>query len=139
MYCREAQCKGLVIPEHCKSLQPNWICIKCQMVFPHSKMARYQDFALNTINNRINTCSINEMMTFINEVCPRFCPSSNYILIEAKLNVLWRMSRLQCSDQPYTEEQLKYRNQYRNEILEILKKLGAGDCNIRKLITEDIN
>lgn len=76
------------------------------------------------------------MITFINEMCPKFCPPSNYVLVEAKLNVIWRMSRFNKDE--YTEEQKQHRDRYREEILEILKKLGAGDCTLRKLIMEEI-
>ncbi|KAL7745526.1 hypothetical protein ACLKA6_015517 [Drosophila palustris] len=136
LFCREQGCKGLVIPVQTKTLQPDWRCLSCENVFPHSKMARYQDFALNTINNRINTSSVSDMIHFINELCPRFCPPSNYVLIEAKLNVIWRMTRLGAEE--YTPEELAHKDRYREEILAILHKLGAGECTLKKLITEEI-
>ncbi|XP_065365041.1 SET domain-containing protein SmydA-8 isoform X1 [Calliphora vicina] len=136
LFCREQNCKGIVIPVQTKTMQPDWRCLKCENIFPHSKMARYQDFALNTINNRINVSSVSDMITFINDVCPRFCPSSNYVLLEAKLNVIWRMSKV--NPEEYTEEQLQCRDRYKEEILGLLEKLGAGDCTLRKLITEQI-
>ncbi|XP_061401481.1 SET domain-containing protein SmydA-8-like isoform X2 [Musca vetustissima] len=135
LFCREQGCKGIVIPVQTKTLQPDWRCLTCETVFPHSKMARYQDFALNTINNRINACSVSDMITFINEMCPRFCPPSNYVLVEAKLNVIWRMSR--PTTEEFTEEQIKCKDRYRAELLELLEKLGAGDCTLKKLITEE--
>ncbi|XP_073833648.1 SET and MYND domain containing, arthropod-specific, member 8 isoform X4 [Musca autumnalis] len=135
LFCREQGCKGIVIPVQTKTLQPDWRCLTCETVFPHSKMARYQDFALNTINNRINACSITDMITFINEMCPRFCPPCNYVLVEAKLNVIWRMSR--PTTEEFTEEQLKCKDRYRAELLELLEKLGAGECTLKKLITEE--
>uniref|UniRef100_A0A1A9X4K0 SET domain-containing protein n=1 Tax=Glossina brevipalpis TaxID=37001 RepID=A0A1A9X4K0_9MUSC len=137
LLCREPSCKGLVLPIQTKTLQPDWHCLTCNTEFPHAKMARYQDFALNTINNRINTSSVSDMITFINEMCPKFCPPSNYVLVEAKLNVIWRMSRFNKDE--YTEEQKQHRDRYREDILEILKKLGAGDCTLRKLIMEEIH
>ncbi|XP_034112789.1 SET domain-containing protein SmydA-8 isoform X1 [Drosophila albomicans] len=136
LFCREQGCKGLVIPVQTKTLQPDWRCLSCENVFPHAKMARYQDFALNTINNRINTCSVRDMIHFINELCPRFCPPSNYVLIEAKLNVIWRMTRLGAEE--YAPEELAHKDRYREEILAILHKLGAGECTLKKLITEEI-
>ncbi|ALC49539.1 msta [Drosophila busckii] len=136
LFCREQGCKGLVIPVQTKTLQPDWRCLSCENVFPHAKMARYQDFALNTINNRINTCSVQDMIHFINEFCPRFCPPSNYVLIEAKLNVIWRMTRLGAEE--YTPEEYAHKDRYREEILAILHKLGAGECTLKKLITEEI-
>lgn len=136
LFCREQGCKGLVIPVQTKTMQPDWRCLSCENVFPHSKMARYQDFALNTINNRINTCSVSDMIQFINEFCPRFCPPSNYVLIEAKLNIIWRMTRLDAGE--YTPEEVAHKDRYREEILAILHKLGAGECTLKKLITEEI-
>ncbi|XP_017871250.1 PREDICTED: protein msta [Drosophila arizonae] len=136
LFCREQGCKGLVIPVQTKTLQPDWRCLSCENVFPHAKMARYQDFALNTINNRINTCSVRDMIHFINELCPRFCPPSNYVLIEAKLNVIWRMTRIGAEE--YTPEELAHKDRYREEILAILHKLGAGECTLKKLINEEI-
>ncbi|EDV99628.1 GH12314 [Drosophila grimshawi] len=136
LFCREQGCKGLVIPVQTKTLQPDWRCLSCENVFPHSKMARYQDFALNTINNRINTCSVRDMIHFINDLCPRFCPPSNYVLIEAKLNVIWRMTRLGAEE--YSPEELAHKDRYREEILAILHKLGAGECTLKKLINEEI-
>ncbi|XP_030379515.1 SET domain-containing protein SmydA-8-like [Scaptodrosophila lebanonensis] len=136
LFCREQGCKGIVIPVQTKTLQPDWRCLSCENVFPHAKMARYQDFALNTINNRINSSSVPDMIHFINELCPRFCPPSNYVLIEAKLNVIWRMTRFGAPE--YTEEELVHRDRYREDILAILHKLGAGECTLKKLITEEI-
>ncbi|XP_075158478.1 SET and MYND domain containing, arthropod-specific, member 8 isoform X2 [Haematobia irritans] len=136
LFCRQQGCKGIVIPVQTKTLQPDWRCTTCETVFPHSKMARYQDFALNTINNRINTGTVSEMITFINDMCPRFCPSSNYVLVEAKLNVIWRMSR--PTTEEFNEEQLKCKERYKEEIVALLEKLGAGDCTLKKLITEEI-
>lgn len=136
LFCREQGCKGLVIPVQTKTLQPDWRCLSCENVFPHAKMARYQDFALNTINNRINTCSVRDMIHFINELCPRFCPPSNYVLIEAKLNVIWRMTRLGAEQ--YTPDEIAIKDRYREEILAILHKLGAGECTLKKLINEEI-
>ncbi|XP_067640610.1 SET domain-containing protein SmydA-8 isoform X2 [Eurosta solidaginis] len=135
LFCREQGCKGIVIPVETKTLQPHWRCLTCETIFPHTKMARYQDFALNTINNRINSSTVHELITFINEMCPRFCPPSNYVLVEAKLNVIWRMSRLKDD---FTEDEMQHRDRYRAEILEILEKLGAGDCTLKKLITNEI-
>nr|XP_036676746.1 SET domain-containing protein SmydA-8 [Drosophila suzukii] len=136
LFCREQGCRGLVIPVQTKTLQPDWRCITCENVFPHSKMAKYQDFALNTINNRINSCSVRDMIHFINELCPRFCPSSNYVLIEAKLNVIWRMTRFDREE--YTPEEMGHMDRYREEVLAILHKLGAGECTLKKLITGEI-
>ncbi|XP_017034948.1 SET domain-containing protein SmydA-8 isoform X1 [Drosophila kikkawai] len=136
LFCREQGCRGLVIPVQTRTLQPDWRCLTCENVFPHAKMARYQDFALNTINNRINSCSVQDMIHFINELCPRFCPPSNYVLIEAKLNVIWRMTRFD-RDQ-YTPEEMAHMDRYREEVLAILHKLGAGECTLKKLITEEI-
>ncbi|XP_020715472.1 protein msta isoform X2 [Ceratitis capitata] len=135
LFCREQGCKGIVIPVQSKILQPDWRCTSCETVAPHAKMARYQDFALNTINNRINTSTVHELITFINEMCPRFCPPSNYVLVEAKLNVIWRMSRFKGE---FSEEEMQHRDRYRDEILEIMEKLGAGDCTLKKLITNEI-
>lgn len=135
LFCREPTCKGIVIPVQTKTMQPDWRCLTCDTVFPHAKIARYQDFALNTINNRINISSVKDMIYFINEVCPRFCPPSNYVLIEAKLNIIWRMQR---NHDEYTEEELQHRDRYRDEILAILKQLGAGECTLKKLITNEI-
>ncbi|XP_037938289.1 SET domain-containing protein SmydA-8 isoform X2 [Teleopsis dalmanni] len=137
LFCREQNCKGIVIPVQTKTMQPDWRCVTCETVFSHAKMARYQDFALNTINNRINASSVQEMINFINELCPRFCPPSNYVLIEAKLNVIWRMSRF--TDVEYTPEELEHCERYRSEILEVLKKLGAGDCTLKRLISAEID
>ncbi|KQS26034.1 uncharacterized protein Dere_GG12639, isoform C [Drosophila erecta] len=136
LFCREQGCRGLVIPVQTRTLQPDWRCITCENVFPHAKMAKYQDFALNTINNRINSCSVQDMIHFINELCPRFCPSSNYVLIEAKLNVIWRMTRFDHEE--YTPEELGHMDRYREEVLAILHKLGAGECTLKKLITGEI-
>ncbi|XP_053949564.1 SET domain-containing protein SmydA-8 isoform X2 [Anastrepha ludens] len=135
LFCREQGCKGIVIPLQAKTLQPDWRCLTCDTVFPHSKMSRYQDFALNTINNRINTSTVHELINFINEMCPRFCPPSNYVLVEAKLNVIWRMQRYKGD---CTAEEMQHRDRYREEILKILEKLGAGDCTLKKLITDEI-
>lgn len=117
-------------------MQPDWRCLTCETVFPHTKMARYQDIALNTINNRINVSNVSDMITFIEEVCPRFCPPTNYVLVEAKLNVIWRMSKM--SDEEFTAEELKCRDHYKEEILGLMEKLGAGDCTLKKLINEQI-
>ncbi|KAH8294460.1 hypothetical protein KR018_007999 [Drosophila ironensis] len=136
LFCREQGCRGLVIPVQTRTLQPDWKCLSCDNVFPHSKMARYQDFALNTINNRINTTSVRDMIHFINDMCPRFCPPSNYVLIEAKLNVIWRMTRY--DSEQFTSEEVAHKDRYREEILAILHKLGAGECTLKKLITEEI-
>ncbi|XP_059223596.1 SET domain-containing protein SmydA-8 isoform X4 [Stomoxys calcitrans] len=136
LFCRAQGCKSIVIPVQTKTLQPDWRCTTCESVFPHSKMARYQDFALNTINNRINKGSVAEMITFINDMCPRFCPSSNYVLVEAKLNVIWRMSR--PTTEEFNEDHLKCKERYKEEIVALLEKLGAGDCTLKKLITEEI-
>ncbi|KAH8420134.1 hypothetical protein KR009_006162 [Drosophila setifemur] len=136
LFCREQGCRGLVIPVQTRTLQPDWKCLTCENVFPHAKMARYQDFALNTINNRINTSSVRDMIHFINELCPRFCPPSNYVLIEAKLNVIWRMTRFDREE--YSPEEIAHKDRYREDVLAILHKLGAGECTLKKLITEEI-
>lgn len=98
-------------------------------------MGKYQDFTLTTIHNKINSCSVRELIHFINEVCPRLCPPSNYVLVEAKLNVIWRLQR---NDEEYTEDDYLARDQYCKDIIEILDKLNAGDCTLRKLITNEI-
>ncbi|XP_054088498.1 SET domain-containing protein SmydA-8 isoform X1 [Zeugodacus cucurbitae] len=135
LFCREQGCKGIVVPEQTKTLQSDWRCLTCDTVAPHAKMSRYQDFALNTINNRINKSTVHDLINFINDMCPRFCPPSNYVLVEAKLNVIWRMQRFKGD---FTEDEVRHRDRYRDEILEILDKLGAGDCTLRKLITNEI-
>lgn len=81
--------------------------------------------------------SVADMINFINNVCPKICPESNYVLIEAKLNVIWRMSQT-SKKTAYTIEQLQYRDAYCKQILEILDKLGAGNCTLSKLLNEEI-
>lgn len=135
LLCPKKGCKGIVIPEQAKIFQPDWRCLTCNMLAPHTKMSRYQDFVLNTISNRINTSTGTDLIEFINDKCPRFCPPSNYVLVEAKLNVIWRMQRV---IRDYPEEELRHRDRYREEIMEILEKLGAGDCTLKKLINNQI-
>lgn len=137
LYCRAGNCNGFVIPAETKTLKPNWRCTTCETIFPYGKMSRYQDFTLNAIHNRINSVSVSEMINFINNVCPKICPATNYVLIEAKLNVIWRMSQ-NCNTQSYSLEELRHRDDYCRQILQILDKLGAGSCTLSKLLKEEI-
>ncbi|XP_055913181.1 SET domain-containing protein SmydA-8 isoform X2 [Eupeodes corollae] len=136
LYCREPNCKGWTIPVHTTAMQPDWKCGKCGVVSSHAKMGKYQDFTLSAIHNKINSCSVHDMINFINNICPRFCPPSNYVLVEAKLNVIWRMQRI---NDDYTDDEYLVRDQYCKDVIEILDKLEAGDCTLRKLITNEIN
>lgn len=98
-------------------------------------MSKYQEFALNAINLKMANSTIPEMINFLNDVAPKLCPKSNYIIIEAKLSLIWKMQKNRNEYSLYLQQQ---KLKYCEEIMDILDKLKAGECTLKILLLEEI-
>lgn len=98
-------------------------------------MSKYQEFALNAINLKMANSTIPEMIAFLNDVAPKLCPKSNYIIVEAKLSIIWKMQK---NRNEYSLEIQQQKLQYCEDILDILSKLKAGECTMKALLLEEI-
>ena len=134
LLCRQQKCTGIVIPKDC-SILPQWQCVLCGRCTDHSKMSKYKEFALNAINLKMANSTIPEMISFLKDVAPKLCPQSNYVIIEAKLNIIWKMQKNRSE---YSQDILQHKLKYCNEILEILSSLKAGECTLYTLLLEEI-
>ena len=91
-------------------------------------MIKAQDFASGAINAKVNSHSLKTLIEYLNEKCSSFIPDSNYVVIEAKLQVIQRLSK---SLEDCGAESAGMKAKYCQDILDIMDKLGVGDCVMR--------
>lgn len=91
-------------------------------------MIKSQDFAAGAINAKFGLNSLKSMIHYINEKCENFVPNTNYVTIDAKLNVIGRLAK---GKEDCDDEEAAYKAKYSADILEIMDKMGVGDCVIR--------
>lgn len=90
---------------------------------------------MNAINLKMANSTIPEMITFLNDVAPKLCPKSNYIIMEAKLNIIWKMQK---NREEYDQEFQRQKLKYCEDIMLVLEKLKAGECTLKTLLVEEI-
>lgn len=91
-------------------------------------MAKAQDLAAGAINAKTNSNSLKTLIQYLKEKCPSFIPESNYVVIDAKLQVIGRLSK---SQEDCGEESAGTKAQFCQDILDIMDKLGLGECVMR--------
>uniref|UniRef100_T1PEE7 SET domain protein n=1 Tax=Musca domestica TaxID=7370 RepID=T1PEE7_MUSDO len=128
VYCRDTNCPGLAVPEVTGMPQPNWNCLECKQKSPHAPMSKAQDLAVGAINAKTNSNSLKTLIQYIKEKSSSFIPESNYCIIDAKLQVISRLSK---SLEDCGEESAGTKAQFCQDILDIMDRLGLGDCVMR--------
>lgn len=97
-------------------------------------MVKSQDFASGAINAKVNSHSLKTLIQYLNEKCTDFIPESNFVVIEAKLQVIARLSK---SLEDCGEESVGTKATYCQDILNIMDKLGLGDCVMRTYLEQE--
>lgn len=91
-------------------------------------MAKAQDLASGAINAKTNSNSLKTLIQYLNEKCSDFIPETNYVVIDAKLQVIARLAK---SLEDCGEESVGTKAKYCQDILDIMDKLEMGDCIMR--------
>ncbi|XP_067640612.1 SET domain-containing protein SmydA-8 [Eurosta solidaginis] len=127
-YCRDTNCTGLAVPEIAGMPHPNWNCLVCKQKSTHLQMSKAQDFASGAINSKFNSKSLKSVVLYIRDISSEFIPDSNHVVIDAKLKTIARLSkkREDCGDDEVTAKA-----KFCDDILQIMDKLGLGDCVMR--------
>ncbi|XP_017493212.1 PREDICTED: protein msta-like, partial [Rhagoletis zephyria] len=128
LYCRDTNCTGLAVPEITGLPHPNWNCLVCKQKSTHAQMVKAQDFASGAISSKFNSKSLKSVILYLRDKSASFIPDSNYAVIDAKLQVIARLAkrREDCGDDEVTAKA-----KFCEDILEIMDKLGLGDCLMR--------
>ncbi|XP_017006143.2 SET domain-containing protein SmydA-8 [Drosophila takahashii] len=136
LYCRDTNCTGLVVPEISGLPHPNWNCLECKQKSTHAQMMKSQDFASGAINAKANSNSLRTLVQYLNEKSDAFIPSSNYVVIDAKMSVLQRLQqgREDCSEELANNTRLRYSR----DITQVMDKLGLGDSLLRSHLEEQL-
>lgn len=137
LYCRDTNCSGLVVPEITGLPHPNWNCLVCKQKSTHAQMMKSQDFASGAINAKVNSNSLRTLVHYLNEKSDSFIPSSNYVVIDAKLSVLARLAqgREDCNEELVSSTRLRYCR----DITQIMDKLGLGDSVLRTQLEQQLH
>lgn len=95
-----------------------------------------QDFASGAINAKANSNSLRTLVHYLNEKSDSFIPSSNYVVIDAKMSVLSRLAqgREDCNDELVASTRLRYSR----DIVQIMDKLGMGDSLLRTQLEKQL-
>jgi len=135
VYCRDTNCTGFSVPETTGLPHPNWNCLVCKQKSTHAQMVKYQDFAAGAISSKLHSNSLRNLIAYVSEKSSSFIPDSNYVVIDAKLLVIGRLkkSKEDCSD-----EEAKAKAKYCQDILNIMDKLGLGDCVMRTYLETEM-
>ncbi|XP_016936678.3 SET domain-containing protein SmydA-8 [Drosophila suzukii] len=136
LYCRDTNCTGLVVPEISGLPHPNWNCLECKQKSTHAQMMKSQDFASGAINAKANSNSLRTLVQYLNEKSDSFIPSSNYVVVDAKMSVLQRLQqgREDCSEELANNTRLRYCR----DITHVMDKLGLGDSLLRTQLEEQL-
>lgn len=96
-----------------------------------------QDFASGAINAKVNSNSLRTLVHYLNEKSDSFIPSSNYVVIDAKLSVLARLAqgREDCNEELVSSTRLRYCR----DITQIMDKLGLGDSVLRTQLEQQLH
>ncbi|EDV95105.1 SET domain-containing protein SmydA-8 [Drosophila grimshawi] len=137
LYCRDTNCSGLVVPEITGLPHPNWNCLKCKQKSTHAQMMKSQDFASGAINAKVNSNSLRTLVHYLNEKSDSFIPSSNYVVIDAKMAVLTRLAqgREDCNEDLVSSTRLRYSR----DIMQVMDKLGLGDSLLRTQLEQQLH
>lgn len=95
-----------------------------------------QDFASGAINAKANSNSLRTLVHYLNEKSDSFIPSSNYVVIDAKMSVLSRLAqgREDCNEELVASTRLRYSR----DIVQIMDKLGLGDSLLRTQLEKQL-
>lgn len=137
LYCRDTNCSGLVVPEITGLPHPNWNCLVCKQKSTHAQMMKSQDFASGAINAKVNSNSLRTLVHYLNEKSDSFIPSSNYVVIDAKMSVLARLAqgREDCNEELVSSTRLRYSR----DITQIMDQLGLGDSLLRAQLEQQLH
>lgn len=99
-------------------------------------MMKSQDFASGAINAKANSNSLRTLVHYLNEKSDSFIPSSNYVVIDAKMSVLSRLAqgREDCNEELVASTRLRYSR----DIVQIMEKLGLGDSLLRTQLEKQL-
>lgn len=99
-------------------------------------MMKSQDFASGAINAKANSNSLRTLVHYLNEKSDSFIPSSNYVVIDAKMSVLSRLAqgREDCNEELVASTRLRYSR----DIVQIMDKLGLGDSLLRTQLEKQL-
>ncbi|XP_039962033.1 SET domain-containing protein SmydA-8 [Bactrocera tryoni] len=131
LYCRDTNCTGLAVPETTGLPHPNWNCLVCKQKSTHAQMIKAQDFASGAISSKFNSKSLKSVVLYLRDKSSGFIPDSNYVVIDAKLQVIARLSK---SREDCEDEEAAAKAKFCEDILEIMDKLGLGDCVMRSYL-----
>lgn len=100
-------------------------------------MMKSQDFASGAINAKVNSNSLRTLVHYLNEKSDSFIPSSNYVVIDAKMSVLQRLAqgREDCNEDLVSSTRLRYSR----DIMQIMDKLGLGDSLLRTQLEQQLH
>lgn len=131
LYCRDTNCSGLAVPETTGLPHPNWNCLVCKQKSTHAQLIKSQDFASGAISSKFNSKSLKSVVLYLRDKSSGFIPDSNYVVIDAKLQVIARLSK---SREDCDDEEVAAKAKFCEDILEIMDKLGLGDCVMRSYL-----
>lgn len=118
----------MALPEVTGLPQPNWNCNKCNQKSAHAQIIKSQDIATGAINAKANSNSLKTLVLFLRDKVEDFIPKNHFAVIDAKLQVIARLSK---GGEDCGPDELAAKAKFCQDILEVLDALGLGDCVMR--------
>lgn len=134
MHCRDPNCTGFAVPEVTGLPQPNWNCNKCNQKSPHANIIKSQDIAIGAINAKANSNSLKTLLVFLRDKVEEFIPKNHFAVIDAKLQVIARLSKASEDCGP---DELPAKAIFCQDVLDVLDTLDLGDCVMRAYLEKE--
>lgn len=105
--------------------------MECKQKSAHAQIIKAQDFASGALNAKTNSQSLKTLIEYLNDKSSSFIPDSNYVVIDCKLQIIARLSK---SMEDCDAETAAVKAKYCQDILNVMDKLGLGDCVMRSYL-----
>lgn len=134
--CIRQKCDGIMLPINPLAVTSPWNCDICNLKLDHARISNITDILSKQIFNRILKEPMNLINQYLKNKLLTFLPDSNQFAIELKLQIILKMK--QESNYTMTIEDHQDIENYCENVLELINKLGMGECFVKGILYHEI-
>lgn len=132
--CAKQECTtGRLLPINPILIQSPWQCDVCGIKLEFKKISRIQDVLSSVIVGKLKNKDLRNIQGFLENTIPDILPPNNEFVLELKLYVIWRVGE-DGPEGEYKVEDFLEKEQYCEELLELLGVMGSGESTIKGLL-----
>ncbi|XP_014295676.1 SET domain-containing protein SmydA-8 [Microplitis demolitor] len=136
--CANLKCFSYILPVDPLNFKSPWTCRECHVKVSGKQIESISSALRMMVNNVLNEPPRN-ILKFIEGELKILVPPENHILLDMKFHVVSFFGRTEELEwKNLSDRELELKAQYCNELIEILDKLGCGDCQKKGLIFNEL-